>query len=229
MIYDCTFIEGVKERLYCQKAHLSSFILVILTIILFPGCTENPNNKPSEKPQFQIRALWVDPPGFKDRETVDGLIEKCRKAGINTILPDIMIRDEVWFKSKNFIGKVHANEGYDPLGYLIEKAHAAGMKVQPWSCTYYSTPRHPDWISKPFVDNNYDHVFLSAAHPDVNPYLLSVLEELLEYDIDGIHLDYARYWNAAFDYFQTARNRFKEIYHFDPLDFFDHPERIIPP
>lgn len=116
-----TFIEGVKERLYCQKAHLSSFILVILTIILFPGCTENPNNKPSEKPQFQIRALWVDPPGFKDRETVDGLIEKCRKAGINTILPDIMIRDEVWFKSKNFIGKVHANEEYDPLDYLIER------------------------------------------------------------------------------------------------------------
>ncbi|RNC65632.1 family 10 glycosylhydrolase [Proteiniphilum sp. X52] len=218
----------MKKRPYHQRVIISLIIQIVLLAILFPGCT-GILNKASQEPQFQVRALWVDPPGFKDRETVDHLIEKCQTAGINTLLPDIMLRDEVWFKSKNFIGKVHADEQYDPLAYLIEKAHAAGIKVQPWSCTYYSKPKHPDWISKPFVDNNYDHVFLSAAHPEVNPYLLSVLEELLEYDIDGIHLDYARYWNAAFDYSEAARNRFKASYGFDPQDFFDHPERIVPP
>lgn len=203
-------------------------IMTLLATILFLGCTGNTDNVDSEA-QFQIRALWVDPPGFKDRETVDNLIEKCSRAGINMLIPDIMLRNEVWFKSKNFIGKVNANEQYDPLAYLIEKAHAAGIKVQPWSCTYYSSPKHPDWVSKPFVDNNYDHVFLSAAHPEVNPYLLSVLEELLEYDIDGIHLDYSRYWNAAFDYSEAAANRFKASYGFDPRDFYDHPERIVVP
>ncbi|WP_286850177.1 MULTISPECIES: family 10 glycosylhydrolase [unclassified Proteiniphilum] len=218
----------IKKRLCRHKVNLSSIIQILLVSIIFPGCA-GIINKGSDVPQFQTRALWVDPPGFKDRETVDNLIEKCRKAGINTILPDIMLRDEVWFKSKKFIGKVNADDEYDPLAYLIKKAHAAGIMVQPWSCTYYSKPRQPDWISKPFIDNNYDHVFLSAAHPDVNPYLLSVLEELLEYDIDGIHLDYARYWNAAFDYSETARYRFKETCHFDPLDFFDYPERIVPP
>ncbi|WP_298652617.1 family 10 glycosylhydrolase [uncultured Proteiniphilum sp.] len=218
----------IKKRLYCQKIIILSIIQIVLVSILFPGCN-GILNKTTPGPQFHVRALWVDPPGFKDRETVDNLIEKCQLAGINTLLPDIMLRDEVWFKSKNFIGKVHADEEYDPLAYLIEKAHEAGIKVQPWSCTYYSIPKHPDWISKPFVDNNYDHVYLSAAHPDVNPYLLSVLEELLEYDIDGIHLDYSRYWNAAFDYSEAARNRFKASYNFDPQDFFDHPERIVPP
>lgn len=201
---------------------------LVLVAMILPGCSGRLDKAPGE-PQFQVRALWVDPPGFKDRETVDHLIEKCRMAGINTLLPDIMLRDEVWFKSKNFIGRVNADEEYDPLAYLIEKAHAVGIKVQPWSCTYLSIPKHPDWVSKPFVDNNYDHVFLSAVHPDVNPYLLSVLEELLEYDIDGIHLDYSRYWNAAFDYSEVARKRFKASYNFDPLDFFDHPERIVPP
>lgn len=223
-----TIIGTIKKRLYCQRVNLFLIIQMVLVSILLPGCNGTVD-RTTRGPQFQVRALWVDPPGFKDRETVDNLIEKCRMAGINTLLPDIMLRDEVWFKSKNFIGKVHADEEYDPLAYLIEKAHAAGIKVQPWSCTYYSIPKHPDWVSKPFIDNNYSHVYLSAAHPDVNPYLLSVLEELLEYDIDGIHLDYARYWNAAFDYSEAARNRFKASYDFDPQDFYDYPERIVPP
>lgn len=211
-----------------RRINLFMVIQVLMVAILLSGCSGAPQKKSAES-QFQIRALWVDPPGFKDRETVDKLIEKCERAGINMLLPDVMLRNEVWFKSENFVGKVHADEEYDPLAYMIEKAHAAGIKVQPWSCTYYSEPKHPDWISKPFVDNNYKHVFLSAAHPDVNPYLLSVLGELLEYDIDGIHLDYSRYWNAAFDYSEPAANRFKSSFDFDPRDFYDHPERIVAP
>ncbi len=219
-------IQTLKKKLHHPR--LSMMIPIVIAGMLLTGCAGN-QDKAAQEPQFQIRALWVDPPGFKDRETVDNLIEKCGRAGINMLLPDVMIRGEVWFKSKNFIGKIHANDEYDPLAYLIEKAHAAGIEVQPWSCTYYSVPKHPDWVSKPFVDNNYNHVYLSPAHPDVNPYLLSVLEELLEYDIDGIHLDYSRYWNAAFDYSEAASNRFKSSFDFDPRDFYDHPERIVAP
>ncbi len=221
-------IIGAQKWLLRQKIIISLTVIILLVITLLSGCVSIRNNKPRE-PQFQVRALWVDPPGFRNRETVDKLIEKCRKAGINTLLPDIMLRDEVWFKSENFIGKVHANEQYDPLAYLIEKAHAAGIKVQPWTCTYYTKPKQADWVSKPFIDDNYDHVFLSPAHPDVNPYLLSVIKELLKYDIDGIHLDYTRYWNAAFDYSEVARKRFKASYGFDPQDFLNHPERIVSP
>jgi uncharacterized lipoprotein YddW (UPF0748 family) len=193
-------------------------------IILFSGCVRK-----SQQSQFEVRALWVDPPGFKDKETVDGLIEKCRKAGINTIIPDIMLRENVWFKSVNFAGKVNADDQFDPLEYLIKKAHADGIKVQAWSCVYHSIAKYPEWNSKPFASDNYNGGFLSAAHPDVNPYLLSVLRELLNYDIDGIHLDYTRYWNAAFDYSDAACNRFRASHGFNPKDFLDHPERIVPP
>ena len=63
----------------------------------------------------------------------------------------------------------------------------------------------------------------------MNPYLLSVLEGLLEYDIDGIHLDYTRYWNAGFDYSETASVRFAESHGFDPRNFLDHPDKIVDP
>ncbi|MBF6628263.1 MAG: family 10 glycosylhydrolase [Proteiniphilum sp.] len=198
-------------------------------LLLFVTCTGGQNENEDASVQLKVRALWVDPPGFADRETVDSLIEKCKVARINTLLPNIMLRENVYFQSENFYGTVNASEEYDPLDYLIEKAHAAGIEVHPWSCVYYSNPQKPEWVSKPLISRNYEHVFLSAAHPEVNPYLLSVLKELLKYDIDGIHLDYTRYWNAGFDYSDTARRLFYESHGFDPQDFLDHPERIAPP
>ena len=197
-------------------------------LLLISSCVQGANKESNDIAKFKTRALWVDPPGFANRAAVDTMIEKCQRAGINTILANIMLRENVYFKSKNFVGNVNANDQFDPLAYVIEKAHAVNIKVQAWSCVYYSKPKSADWVMKPFIDKNYDHVYLSPAHPEVNPYLLSVMKELLDYDIDGIHLDYTRYWNAAFDYSDVARSEFKKVYDFDPQDFVDHPEKIVP-
>ncbi len=178
--------------------------------------------------QFKVRALWADPSGFESPEAVDQMISKCQKAGINTILPDVMIGGNVYFKSKHFIGKVVANDQFDPLEYMIKKAHAVGIKVQAWSCVYYTKPLKQEWVSQSFDRNPQSQIFLSPAHPEVNPYLISVIKEMLAYDIDGIHLDYTRYCNAAFDYSDAARKGCQASLGFDPLNFIDHPELIVP-
>lgn len=178
--------------------------------------------------QFGVRALWADPSGFESPEAVDQMISKCQRAGINTIIPDVMLGENVYFKSKHFIGNVQANDKFDPLDYIIKKAHAAGMKVQAWSCVYYTKPLNKTWISQSLDRNPQSQIFLSPAHPDVNPYLVSVIKELLNYDIDGIHLDYTRYCNAAFDYSDAARKGCQASLGFDPLNFIDHPELIVP-
>jgi uncharacterized lipoprotein YddW (UPF0748 family) len=203
-----------------------AFPALILILTLFVN-----NTTASQSPVFKVRALWVDPSGFGTAEAVDQMISRCRRAGINTILPDIMVHGTVYFKSSHFLGKVSADNDFDPLAYMVKKAHAAGIKIQAWSCVYYEgrgTPRNPEWVSQSFDRNPQEQIFLSPAHPDVNPYLLSVLKDLLKYDIDGIHLDYSRYCNAAFDYSDGARNRCKSELGFDPLNFLDHPELIVP-
>ena len=177
---------------------------------------------------FKVRALWVDPTGFGTAKAVDQMIDKCQRAGINTILPDIMIGENIYFKSSHFLGNVLANREFDPLGYMVKKAHAAGIKVQAWSCVYYGKPKNPEWVSKSFDRNIQAQTFLTPAHPEVNPYLLSVIKDLLAYDIDGIHLDYTRYCNAAFDYSDAARKGCEAELGFDPLNFLDHPELIVP-
>lgn len=198
-------------------------LLLVAVFGLFSACSSGEN----DAEQFQVRAIWVDPPGYADRETVDNFIEKCKRAGINMLLPDVMIRGDIYFKSDNFKGRVHADDQYDPLGYLIERAHAEDIEVHAWSCTYYSEPNMPEWKMRPLLYDKYNVSYISPAHPEVNPYLLSVFEDLLKYDLDGVHLDYIRYWNAAYDYSDVARERFASENGFDPINFINHPEKIV--
>src|SRR5690554_6476423 len=73
-----TIFETIKKRIHCQRVGLFLIIQIVLVAMLFPGCSGS-LDKASGEPQFQVRALWVDPPEFKDRETVDNLIEKCQR------------------------------------------------------------------------------------------------------------------------------------------------------
>ena len=85
-----------------QIIHSFLFLTLFVYLLTFLGCS---NQKPNEGKhnQFKVRALWVDPPGFADRETVDRLIDKCQLAGINMLIPNVMLRENIYFQSDNFL------------------------------------------------------------------------------------------------------------------------------
>jgi len=188
------------------------------------------------EPQFQTRAIWVDPPSFASAKATDEMVARCQQAGLNLILPNVMCYQTISFQSAHFRGRITADDKFDPLAYLIQKCRAAGIKIQPWCCVYYeglrdksSKPINESWTVRSLLGNPFDKNFISPCNPEVNPYLLSVMKDLLAYDIDGIHLDYIRYPGGAFDYSDAARRAFQTAKGFDPQDFLDHPERIVPP
>ena len=160
----------------------------------------------ADEAQFKTRAIWVDPQSFGTADDVSEMITRCQRAGLNLILPNVMWNQTVYFKSPHFAGRIRANDTFDPLGDIIAKAHAAGIKVQAWCCVYYegardkaNTALHPAWLDRSFTGRPFEKNFLSPANSEVNPYLLSVMKDLLAYDVDGIHLDYIRYPCTAFD------------------------------
>lgn len=186
-------------------------------------------------PEFETRALWVTPRAFATADAADELIARCQRARLNLILPNVMVYQTVAFQSSRFAGKVLAAKQFDPLAYLIRRCRAADIRIEPWCCVYYegarqdrTEPLHPQWTVRSFAGRPFSQNFLSPAHPEVNPYLLAVIKDLLAYDIDGIHLDYIRYPGGAFDYSDAARRAFQAAKGFDPQDFLDHPERIVP-
>ena len=210
---------------WLRKPMLKLFALT--TVIILLGILMN-FRVAGQTSGFKVRGVWAGPDEFKSAEEVDILISKCQRAGINTLIPDVMYKNNVYFKSKNFKGHVVANDQFDPLGYMIKKAHAVGIKVQAWSCVYNISAPKKEWVGQIIDPNGADGVLLTPAHPEVNPYIISVIKEMLAYDVDGIHLDYCRYWNAAFDYSDAARKGCQAKLGFDPINFLDHPEKIVP-
>ncbi|MFM2269797.1 MAG: hypothetical protein RL757_3238 [Bacteroidota bacterium] len=98
--------------------------------------------------------------------------------------------------------------GFDPLAYMIETTHAAGMEFHAWMNPYRASmdneqpsqmhdlhilKQHPDWCLK------YNKRWImNPGLPDVREHVTQVVEEVVRnYDIDAIHFD---------DYFYPYKN-----------------------
>ncbi len=94
----------------------------------------------------------------------------------------------------------------DPLAVAVEEGRAAGLRVfadlgmnvthildAPW-LTEKAVVEHPEWLS--------DHkMYLDYKKKGVQNYAVSIVADILaKYDLDGIHLDFARWgYNRAYD------------------------------
>ena len=155
------------------------FILALVSLFLGLAVAE----VAAAEPQFQTRGIWADPPAFTNAASVDRMIARCQQAGLNLLIPNVMWRQCIYFKSPHFAGQVKADDKFDPLAYMVAKAHAAGMKIQAWCCVYFEgtlegsdAPLHPAWGVRSFAGRPFEKNFLSPGNPEVNPYLLSVMK-----------------------------------------------------
>ena len=84
----------------------------------------------------EVRAFWVDAfnPGIKTHVEVDQLISRALTSNANTLIAQVRRRgDSYYFDSlEPFVEDTAVEPGFDPLGYLIERAHAHGLEVHAW-------------------------------------------------------------------------------------------------
>lgn len=121
-------------------------------------------------------------------------------------------------------GNISGGLDYDPLAYIIEKAHAAGIEVHAWLNTfriwgakdYPKDPNHivnlhPEWLTRTSSGGlaGTEGLFLDPGVPEVQDYTYNVFVDVVKnYDIDGIHMDYIRYPGKNFGYAAPAVERF---------------------
>jgi uncharacterized lipoprotein YddW (UPF0748 family) len=186
------------------------------------------------------------------KQELDRIVDVARNGGFNAIIFQVLTRGQAYYESSivpwaSYLtssltvdqdGTLYPNLGtppgtkenppqfYDPLKYLIQKAHQYGIEVHAWINVYnlltlpdtvyrlaVSQPRHiaiddsNRWNTKLFAKDNQGNwlitsgntkmIWLDPANPYVRKYLLSVVSELVrKYDIDGIHFDYIRFPGA---------------------------------
>ncbi len=146
-----------------------------------------------------------------------------------------------WRRGK--VRLVERTASFDYLQAFIEEGHKAGLRVNAgvnvmvggWKIKdfemgmVYEHPELKDWCS---VDNTPDGLineyddtlsvgarFLDPANPDVQAFLLTMLEDLASYKgLDGIVLDRCRYDDYALDagYTECARRGFAEYIGHEP-------------
>jgi uncharacterized lipoprotein YddW (UPF0748 family) len=133
-------------------------------------------------------------------------------------------------------GKLGVDPGWDPLQTAIDDAHKEGIELHAWInvCTAWkgrlppgrSQPphilrTHPEWrVAKkngrpmPYGPG---YVFVNPANPGFVKHIKAVVAELCSfYNLDGLHLDYARYPAADTSYDKCCNRLFSRAKRSDP-------------
>ncbi|MCA9254070.1 MAG: family 10 glycosylhydrolase, partial [Phycisphaerales bacterium] len=171
-------------------------------------------------PQPRFRAFWADAfnVGFKNASQVDEMVARAVSGNYNAILAEVLAYHDnasnahgAYWDSSIVPKAPDISAGFDPLAYMITKAHQAGIEVHAWILPYRVSTSwppsgntllqsHPEWFSvmrgdigggpQP-VSGLYQ---LDPGSPEVQEYLMSIVRELAnDYEVDGVHWDYIRY------------------------------------
>jgi uncharacterized lipoprotein YddW (UPF0748 family) len=140
---------------------------------------------------------------------------------------------EPW--SDRLTGSLGRYPGWDPLALAIQEAHAAGLQLHAYVNVYpswlgvtppaSSTPQQMyqrfnaqygnQWVQ---WDKNHNPMGLNAqylaanpAHPAVTEHMVAVCRDIvMNYDVDGLHLDYVRYSGPYYSYDPVSDRLFQE-------------------
>lgn len=140
---------------------------------------------------------------------------------------------EPW--SNRLTGTLGRYPGWDPLALAITEAHAAGLELHAYINVYpswlgvsppgQSNPSHMygrfnslygnQWVQWDSNRNpmglNEHYLSANPGHPAVMEHVVAVCRDIvLNYDVDGLHLDYVRYSGPHFSYDPVTEGRWRE-------------------
>ena len=214
-----------------QKSLLLLFIMTVgLGIYLWRA-------EPREEWVLKRAALWVPRFDYQTPADIRQIMQHAANTGFTDIFFQVRGNGTVFYNSNRepwahdlhggHLEKLGVDPGWDPLQVAIEEARKQALQLhayinvlpgwkgrqlppsgrgQPWA-------DHRDWF---MVDALGDvmqptagwYTFLNPAHPAVIEHLVGIVEELLSYDVDGIHLDYIRY---PYDYYLVADELYGDL------------------
>ena len=196
-------------------------------------------------PKIKSNCLWIKAESVLDSSSIDSIISFSYNNNINKLFFQVRSRGDALYASKIVPKYEKLDSLFDPLQYVIEKTENTKIEIHAWFNTYilWSSREKPkdnnhfyyncedcfqvDLNGKSdksieldqFHSSNWEGIFLSPLHPDVNLHLLTVLDELIfNYDLDGIHLDYLRYQDDFYGYNKYGLIEFEKLYSVNPID-----------
>jgi uncharacterized lipoprotein YddW (UPF0748 family) len=175
----------------------------------------------------------------QNTEQISAYLDRLQAAGVNELYPSAFGHGNYFFKTNHALfpkGVVPDRLVIDPLAVLIDEAHQRKMRVIPFfpflvaggevyvKQTSGGTVPNPSWYCVDANGARGSTLSFDPANPEVRAYLSHLIEDLLDYEIDGIMLDYIRYLGSHMGYTPLAREAFKKETGADPVDLLFQPE-----
>lgn len=210
---------------------VAAVLICALVLVGMTIRTQTSAGQGEAKNPDQFRAVWVstvyrldypskattDPAVLK--ADADKILQTCADLGMTAVILQVRPSADALYLSNYYPwsadltgrqGQAPA-DGFDPLEYWVEQAHALGLELHAWINPFRVTKGgqseydsltadhpakvHPDWVVE--YDGKY---YFDPGLPDVREYIIQSAEELARnYDVDGIHLDDYFYPGAGFD------------------------------
>ncbi len=144
----------------------------------------------------------------EQQKNMDYIIENMVNSGFNMLIFHVRGFSDAWYQStifpwsSSFYGEEGIGPSFDPLEYLIEKAHAHKIEVHAWINPYRirnttdiasiseDNPAFA-WLSTSNVKVIPEKgIFYNPASEEVRSLIVAGVQEIINrYDIDGIHFD----------------------------------------
>ena len=194
---------------------------------------------------LDTRCLWIVRESMYNEKMINSALVYAYQSGYNIVFIQVRGRGYAFYNSDIVPKHPKIATEFDPLDYAVTLGHALGIEVHAWMNSYIlwsskTPPENPEHLyhtQKGWTEANihgkmdsqiklsepqspqWEGVYLSPTHPEVNPYLLSVYSEIINsYNIDGIHLDYIRFQDEVYGYNKSGMAVFENIYDINPRD-----------
>jgi len=209
-------------------------LMLLVTLAAGLGCAHRETTQPvTASAQPEIRAVWVSVlgPGLKSPEEIRQMVDAARRANLNTIVAQVHREGAALFDTR--LEPKHAGivdlPGFDPLAFLLKEAHdtsggKARLDVYAWFNVFKlgsqrdyldSVPppiavSHPEWFTRDASGEFQTE--LDPGVPEAQDFVIAVIEDCLKrYPVDGINLDFIRYFGRDRGYNPVALERFHRL------------------
>jgi len=194
---------------------------------------------------LETRCLWIVRESLYTKSSIDSALVYAYKSNYDIVFVQVRGRGYAFYDSNIVPKHPRIDPGFDPLDYSLTLGNSLGIEVHAWMNSYilwssnYEPENvqhlyhvHTEWMeanihgkmdSKINLSNpqspQWEGIYLSPLHPEVNPYILSVYAEIInEYNVDGLHLDYIRFQDEMYGYNKIGLEVFEGVYDINPRD-----------
>lgn len=181
-----------------------------------PSASPAPSQTPAAvKEEGKMRGIWVSYMALQSdsaqgfQENYRNIVAQAKEAGMTALFvhvrpfSDALYPSEIYPWSHLVTGAQGADPGFDPLSFMIEETHGAGMEFHAWiNPMRVKLSQTPAELSE---DNPYQKlkesnpyyfletesgIYLNPAYSEVREMISGGVKEIVDnYQVDGVHFD----------------------------------------